>query len=151
MNQQGGYSGPQLFNGTLDLVKRYRRALDEPLHAPNESQQGQLQNTPSPPHPPSSSSPSSTSSPSYPQTKLTPKIIFCTGGIENGEQALEVLKAGASVAQIYSKPHLSTLLGIFANSCVAAMVYGGVGKITAMKEEMREVMRKEGAAGGRGR
>jgi hypothetical protein len=33
---------------------------------------------------------------------LTPKISFCTGGITNGQQALEVLIAGASVAQIYT-------------------------------------------------
>ena len=33
---------------------------------------------------------------------LTPKVIFCTGGITNGQQALEVLNAGASVAQIYT-------------------------------------------------
>ena len=37
---------------------------------------------------------------------LTPKVIFCTGGITNGQQALEVLDAGASVAQIYTGKNL---------------------------------------------
>lgn len=33
--EQGGYSGPQMFQRTLDLVKRYRSALDSgPRHAP---------------------------------------------------------------------------------------------------------------------
>lgn len=35
-------------------------------------------------------------------TILTPKALFCSGGITTGEQAMEVLNAGASVAQIYT-------------------------------------------------
>jgi len=50
-----------------------------------------------------------------------PKVIFASGGITNGEQALEVLNAGASVAMIYT-----------------AMTYGGVGTVTRIKAEMRE-------------
>lgn len=53
------------------------------------------------------------------------KIIFATGGITNGKQALEVLEAGASVAQVYT-----------------ALVYGGVGCIARMKDEMREEMKR---------
>ena len=53
------------------------------------------------------------------------KIIFATGGITSGSQALEVLEAGASVAQVYT-----------------ALVYGGVGTIARMKDEMREEMRR---------
>ena len=53
------------------------------------------------------------------------KVIFATGGISNGRQALEVLEAGASVAQVYT-----------------ALVYGGVGLIARMKDEMREEMRR---------
>jgi hypothetical protein len=52
------------------------------------------------------------------------KVIFATGGITNGKQALEVLNAGASVAMIYT-----------------ALVYGGVGTISRIKEEMREEIR----------
>ena len=51
------------------------------------------------------------------------KVIFATGGITNGKQALEVLEAGASVAQVYT-----------------ALVYGGVGCIARMKDEMGEEM-----------
>jgi dihydroorotate dehydrogenase len=52
-----------------------------------------------------------------------PKVIFATGGITNGKQALEVLNAGASVAMVYT-----------------ALVYGGVGTISRIKSEMREEM-----------
>jgi dihydroorotate dehydrogenase len=50
--------------------------------------------------------------------------MFATGGITNGKQALEVLNAGASVAMIYT-----------------ALVYGGVGTISRIKDEMREEIR----------
>lgn len=50
-----------------------------------------------------------------------PKVIFATGGITNGGQALEVLNAGASVAMVYT-----------------ALVYGGVGTISRIKDEMRQ-------------
>lgn len=50
-----------------------------------------------------------------------PKVIFATGGITNGKQALEVLNAGASVAMVYT-----------------ALVYGGVGTISRIKDEMRQ-------------
>ena len=53
------------------------------------------------------------------------KIIFASGGITNGKQALEVLEAGANVAMVYS-----------------TLVYRGVGSITRIKAEMREEMKK---------
>ena len=56
-----------------------------------------------------------------------PKVIFATGGITNGKQALEVLNAGASVAMVYT-----------------ALVYGGIGTISRIKDEMREEMQKAG-------
>ncbi|ETI22639.1 dihydroorotate dehydrogenase (fumarate) [Cladophialophora carrionii CBS 160.54] len=52
-----------------------------------------------------------------------PKVIFATGGITNGKQALEVLNAGANVAMVYT-----------------ALVYGGIGTISRIKDEMREEM-----------
>jgi dihydroorotate dehydrogenase len=51
----------------------------------------------------------------------SPKVIFASGGITNGEQALEVLNAGASVAM-----------------CYTAVVYGGVGTVSRIKAEMRD-------------
>ncbi|EXJ90288.1 hypothetical protein A1O1_03387 [Capronia coronata CBS 617.96] len=56
----------------------------------------------------------------------SPKVIFATGGITNGKQALEVLNAGANVAMVYT-----------------ALVYGGVGTITRMKDEMRAEMTRQ--------
>jgi dihydroorotate dehydrogenase len=54
-----------------------------------------------------------------------PKVIFATGGITNGKQALEVLNAGANVAMVYT-----------------ALVYGGIGTISRIKEEMRQEMKR---------
>ncbi|KAJ9628234.1 dihydroorotate dehydrogenase (fumarate) [Exophiala oligosperma] len=55
-----------------------------------------------------------------------PKVIFATGGITNGKQALDVLNAGASVAMVYT-----------------ALVYGGIGTISRIKDEMRAEMRRQ--------
>ena len=67
-------------------------------------------------------SPSSSMSSNYEQPQ---KIIFATGGITNGKQALEVLNAGASVAMVYT-----------------ALVYGGAGTISRIKDEMRDEIKK---------
>lgn len=226
--EQGGYSGPQLFERTVSLVKRYRRMLDEqgrskPAEAsppPKPSPQiPSVDKTPKPvaglpsgdapettlpekieatiqrdmanlkdatpeateasksqplirlpernnpfasdasesdgvpalsssthidqlppasndsaPSPTShpavaTSSPPSTPLPTSPASSLSAppqqKVIFATGGITNGKQALEVLNAGASVAMVYT-----------------ALVYGGVGTISRIKGEMREEMGK---------
>jgi dihydroorotate dehydrogenase len=56
---------------------------------------------------------------------LEPKIIFASGGITNGDQALQVLQAGASVAM-----------------CYTAIVYGGVGTIGRIKGELKETAAK---------
>lgn len=90
MLEQGGYSGPALFEKTLALTKRYRTLLDQ------------------------------SSDGGAPR-----KIIFATGGITTGKQALEVLDAGASVAMVYT-----------------ALVYGGVGLVGRMKAEMRAEKKK---------
>jgi dihydroorotate dehydrogenase len=60
-----------------------------------------------------------------PSSQPAEKVIFATGGITNGEQCLEILNAGASVCQVYT-----------------AMMYGGVGTISRMKQEMREAIKK---------
>ncbi|MCJ1416432.1 Dihydroorotate dehydrogenase (quinone), mitochondrial [Xylographa parallela] len=233
--EQGGYSGPQLFERTVSLVKRYRRLLDDGLDAKsakpsevpnsatstepkqNKAPSGQTSTAPtsgastadkieatvqrdranlkpatseaevesksqpllrlparnSPSSPathsasdspalsssshldqlsssdrdtPSSATPSSSfqssptpspspssslstnppqSAPSSPST-VKPKVIFCTGGITNGKQLLEVQQAGAQLGMIYT--HL---------------VYGGVGVISRMKAEMREEISRQ--------
>jgi dihydroorotate dehydrogenase len=100
--EQGGYSGPQMFERTISLVKRYRKMLDDgPKQAPEQG--------------PTDSS----------ETSLHPKVIFATGGISNGKQALELLDAGASVAMVYT-----------------ALIYGGVGTISRIKKEMIEEKQK---------
>jgi len=74
----------------------------------------------------SSSPPKAISLSTPAQLPTKEKVIFATGGITNGKQALEVLNAGASVAMVYT-----------------AMVYGGAGTITRIKQEMREEIHGE--------
>lgn len=62
----------------------------------------------------------------HPDSIDQPKVIFATGGITNGKQALEVLNAGANVAMIYT-----------------ALIYGGVGTISRVKDEMRDEMKRQ--------
>lgn len=203
MLEQGGYSGPQLFENTLALVKRYRQKLDQgPVPKPSptaankktseaESSLKSSQDPPaqhdldtdistkidatvtrdsanlkpetpeaeeasksqpliriparnnpfssekadSDPSPALSSSThidqippipaDSTSSPLSSQTPssepLVPqkrKVIFATGGITNGKQALEVLDAGASVAMVYTAVSSLFLEGRQERDCV---------------------------------
>ncbi|MCJ1353211.1 MAG: Dihydroorotate dehydrogenase (quinone), mitochondrial [Icmadophila ericetorum] len=210
--EQGGYSGPQLFERTVNLVKRYRRFLDEAAARSHESttetprssatpddnllnmntgkalenspvqnansttqiieatperdppylkeptsktsmsqsqplfQLPERHNSPASgtsttsnssahsasnhmdqlPNPKSITSPSPELSSAAPTSNPLPKVIFATGGITNGKQALEVLNAGASVAMVYT-----------------ALVYGGVGTISRIKDELREEIRRK--------
>lgn len=87
--ETGGYSGPAMFNRTLDLVGRYRKMFD-----------------------------------AQPTNSDKQKILFATGGITNGEQALKVLNAGASIAMVYT-----------------GMVYGGAGTVTRIKSEMKNQLK----------
>jgi dihydroorotate dehydrogenase len=150
--EQGGYSGPQMFERTLALVAKYRKALDEgpkQLAAPaaaaasgaaagEEATTGAMTSTrveveqaqPSAafddlsdtaPTVTVHSTPSAAPAPSGPR-----KVIFATGGITNGRQARQVLDAGASVAQMYT-----------------AMIYGGAGTISRVKQEMRDEAKQQ--------
>ena len=200
--EHGGYSGPQLFEKTKSMVKRYRRVLDDGLYqheqrsalssskaysqdSSNEAQEksfaGKIDATirrdeaqlkplrggetksdqqpllrlPARNDPQNPVDTGSHGAPAYsnshhldqvpsnmePQIReisqpsssddtnfsfpVAQKVIFATGGITNGKQALEVLNAGASVAMVYT-----------------ALVYGGVGTISRIKGEMREEIRQ---------
>lgn len=167
--EQGGYSGPQMFERTLALVSKYRKALDEgPKHIslPDKPAAGQTtadQSTTNDTDKTKSSSSSSSASSSSqttttvkldqpvalssnvddlsesapaltlhstpvtaPAPKNPRKVIFATGGITNGRQAREILDAGASVAQVYT-----------------AMIYGGAGTISRIKQEMRDDAKRQ--------
>lgn len=214
--ETGGYSGPQLFSRTKELVAKYRKALDEgpsgdipepppsnpskpaaipassssdqpessiiekieasvkrdevnlkPMNEKSAAGQGDrgrelhtglvLPQPSSESHPiirlpernipltssetkvpqapapvaintqtPSENSGATPSSPVSGRSKAfaeVPKVIFASGGITTGEQALEVLNAGASVAMMYT-----------------GIVYGGVGKVGKVKQEMRKAI-----------
>ena len=82
------------------------------------------------PSAPTSSSPLDAPPPTTeaPGQQQQQKVIWATGGISTGQQALRVLNAGASVAMVYT-----------------GLVYGGAGTVTRMKREMREEMAGEAA------
>ncbi|KAI7781436.1 dihydroorotate dehydrogenase [Diaporthe eres] len=114
LTETGGFSSPSMFDRTLDLVGRYRKMLDAQSLQGGEGQEdaavvpalggivsSKAQDSKQPPR----------------------KVIFATGGIKNGEQALKILNAGASVAMIYT-----------------SMVYGGAGTVTRIKGEMRSAL-----------
>ncbi|PNS17927.1 Dihydroorotate dehydrogenase (quinone), mitochondrial [Sphaceloma murrayae] len=192
MLEQGGYSGPQLFERTVSLVRKYRQTLDQGPPPPKETQPPKETTTPSaenaptqdplaekveegierdtarlkpltpeaeaeskqpllklperheagaePSHKLEAAEPAFSASThaaqgaqkeqSHLQDQLKEKVIFATGGITNGKQALEVLNAGASVAQVYT-----------------ALVYGGAGTISRIKKEMREEISQKGKPG----
>ncbi|KAJ5569662.1 uncharacterized protein N7459_009092 [Penicillium hispanicum] len=54
------------------------------------------------------------------------KVIFASGGITNGQQARAAIEAGASVAMMYT-----------------GVVYGGIGTVTRVKQELREALQKK--------
>jgi dihydroorotate dehydrogenase len=151
LDEQGGFSGPHMFERTLGLVKRYRRLLDEGPPSPPRGKPEE----PSPAAKPVESLASGDEPGSLiveeieavkealtsaggagsaevggsiggGQAGHEQKVIFATGGITNGKQALEILNAGASVAQIYT-----------------ALIYGGVGTVSRIKKEMREEIAKK--------
>ncbi|KAJ5176010.1 uncharacterized protein N7482_001887 [Penicillium canariense] len=57
---------------------------------------------------------------------LPRKVIFASGGITNGREAQKALEAGASVAMMYT-----------------GLVYGGVGTVTRVKQELREELQRK--------
>ncbi|KAH8706145.1 hypothetical protein GQ44DRAFT_716342 [Phaeosphaeriaceae sp. PMI808] len=161
--EQGGYSGPQMFERTLALVKKYRKTLDhgpriassqllgeeklatghdtsildkkKPASTPLESNKTTTTadvdasstfstNIDDLSESASTLAPQSTSVVD-PANKYSQKVIFATGGITNGQQAREILHAGASVAQVYT-----------------ALIYGGAGTISRIKQEMRNEAKK---------
>ncbi|KAH6666278.1 hypothetical protein B0J14DRAFT_604542 [Halenospora varia] len=145
LDEQGGFSGPHMFQRTLGLVKRYRQLLDQGPPAPPKQEASKPVGGV-----PSGDEPGSTIIEKIESVKDAlvgsggagsaevggpvsgglrandQKVIFATGGITNGKQALEILNAGASVAQVYT-----------------ALVYGGVGTVSRIKKEMKaEILRK---------
>lgn len=153
--EQGGYSGPQMFERTLALVSKYRKTLDEgpkaispPKLAEDQSAIAEkpqssaasdkttttvdVDSSPAPASEPddiSQSAPTITlqSTPvAAPAPNAPRKVIFATGGITNGRQAREILDAGASVAQVYT-----------------ALIYGGAGTISRIKQEMRDEAKRQ--------
>ncbi|TDZ47402.1 Dihydroorotate dehydrogenase [Colletotrichum trifolii] len=112
--ETGGYSGPEMYGRTLQLVKKYRKKLDnQTLQSGSAEEAAAI---------PSVDGTLSGKLHDLVEGKDTPrKVIFATGGITNGEQALKILNAGANVAMVYT-----------------GLTYGGPGTITRIKRELRD-------------
>lgn len=95
--EEGGYSGPAMFDRTVSLVGKYRAALQSATLQSADGAPGAAE-----------------------------KVIFATGGVTNGEQALKLLNAGASIAMVYT-----------------TMVYNGAGTVTRIKGEMRDAVKSQ--------
>ena len=136
--ETGGYSGPQMFERTLELVKRYRKGLDEVGFSIASLDSSSSSRLPSPVSPSDDSKrqegqyndavnsdstavTTKAEQEDHDNGQKKQKVIFATGGIVNGTQARKVLDAGAKVAMIYT-----------------GMVYGGLGTVTRIKTEMLE-------------
>lgn len=125
LRETGGFSGPHLANHTVGLVRRYRAQLDRgPASA-------RLEDKPTHTDTDVESLPSTdmgvAPTPSAREEEPRPrKVIFASGGITNGQAALDAMNAGASIAMLYT-----------------GMVYGGTGTVSRMKEEMREKLAKK--------
>ncbi|KAL4871819.1 hypothetical protein BDV12DRAFT_193968 [Aspergillus spectabilis] len=121
LKETGGYSGPQLFDRTVVLVSRYRAMLDAAQkESENAGAAKDLAATTTTQAEPDSENVPPVEAPSG----LPRKVIFASGGITNGKQARAALDAGASVAMMYT-----------------GVVYGGIGTVTRVKQEMREEQR----------
>lgn len=134
LTEAGGYSGPMMLGRTVDMVKRYRKMLDS--HSWREHvQERQLVDEAVDasiagiddtiaviPKEGLARQSAAATTPAV-DDATEQKVIFATGGITNGQDALEVLNAGASIAMVYT-----------------GLVYGGAGTITRMKDDMKVEM-----------
>jgi dihydroorotate dehydrogenase len=167
--ETGGYSGPQMFERTLNLVKRYRSKLD---HGPPEEAAVTPPKEKSPSPTPSSDHLSEASiqrdtqrlKPEGQQESQQPLIQIPDRNTKTTEQKAPA--PGASTAKPEaSQPEASKvifatggitngeqclqILNAGASVCqvYTAMMYGGVGTITRMKGEMRAAIK--GSTGGK--
>jgi dihydroorotate dehydrogenase len=140
LTETGGYSGPMMLDRTVDLVQRYRKMLDsqswqeivqeqkmadEAVDASIAGINDTITGIPK-------EGLATKAKPIIPTTTTnTPeqKVIFATGGVTDGKDALRLLNAGASVAMVYT-----------------GLVYGGAGTITRIKDEMKTEMLEQKAS-----
>ncbi|EAW13967.1 dihydroorotate dehydrogenase 2 [Aspergillus clavatus NRRL 1] len=113
LKETGGYSGPLMFNQTAALVARYRALLDAPPLPATDTAKLDGES-------------GTAVEAAAPASRGPRKVIFASGGITNGRDAQAVLDAGASVAMMYT-----------------GIVFGGVGTVTRVKQELREEKEKE--------
>ncbi|RMZ86925.1 hypothetical protein DV736_g5843, partial [Chaetothyriales sp. CBS 134916] len=135
--EKGGFSGPHLFDKTVKLVTQYKKLLShKPADIESDLVRVEEDNAKVDESAIEQAEREEPGLRRRLQSVLTAldqlqpherkkasdeaKVIFATGGISNGNQAREVLHAGADVAMVYT-----------------AMVYGGIGTITRIKQEIR--------------
>ncbi|KAM0718408.1 hypothetical protein Q7P37_005478 [Cladosporium fusiforme] len=161
LSEVGGYSGPQMFERTVNLVKRYRAALD---HGPPEDTSSQNeQKTPSISPAEASAqrdaqnlkplTPEAEAESKQPLIKLPEKPLDSSAAHGKPSEAVSQAKQtpGTDVSKVIfatggitNGEQCLQILNAGASVCqiYTAMMYGGVGTITRMKREMREEMNK---------
>ena len=162
LTETGGYSGPQMFGRTLDLVRRYRERLD--VGGPGPMIDLAKSSTPSPPALGESPAESTKESTQRDAERLKP---LTQAADEASDQPLlqlperhsdSVPPSPSSPAPSSNEPKVIFATGGITNGeqCLqilnagasvcqvyTAMMYGGVGTITRMKGEMREGMARQ--------
>ncbi|KAI0406895.1 hypothetical protein F4802DRAFT_556515 [Xylaria palmicola] len=130
LTETGGYSGPMMLDRTVDLVKRYRKMLDgqswretvQEHKIADEAVDASIARIDDTitgiPKEGLANKPRATATPTPKAGEQ--KVIFATGGITSGKDALKILNAGASIAMVYT-----------------GLVYGGAGTVTRIKDEMK--------------
>ncbi|KAI5298820.1 hypothetical protein KEM56_003756 [Ascosphaera pollenicola] len=112
--ETGGFSGPHLVGTTINMVARYRQMIDKPI------EEGIIKPRPE------SENVVSTLPDASTWDKNARKVFFASGGITNARNVLDAQKAGAKCAMIYT-----------------TLVYNGIGTITRMKSDMRELLKHD--------
>lgn len=163
LTEVGGYSGPQMFERTLNLVKKYRAALD---HGPPEDSSSQKEQKTSSVSPAEASAqrdaqklkpltPEAEAESKQPLIKVPEKPLDSSAVHGKPSEAVSSSSSRQTPGSDVSKVIFATggitngeqclqILNAGASVCqiYTAMMYGGVGTVTRMKREMREEMKK---------
>ena len=168
LTEMGGYSGPQMFSRTLDLVKRYRQRLDSPPSEEPSKPSPQDETSTAQPLSTALSGPSPEDAEASTQRDVQRLKPLTSESVEASEQSLLKVPERhsdsvppspvGSVAPSSIEPKVIFATGGITNGeqCLqilnagasvcqvyTAMMYGGVGTITRMKGEMREAIGRQ--------
>lgn len=174
--EQGGYSGPQMFERTLALVTKYRKALDQGPKHPTFSTSSSTAATIADKSAGNATSPGTPEDhqpkPSSPSNKTTTKLSIDQSSPPLPSSNIDDLAESAPKLTLESTPNAAPAPAaprkvLFATGGITngsqareildagasvaqvytALIYGGVGTITRIKREMREEAERQKSAG----